>query len=156
MIPGEGPVLFDLGFGRFGSVISFESSFSRYFRQTVNEGAEFVIIATSQASYPRSNASDQLIGMTRMHAAENGIDLVHSAVTGRSTFITDGGVVEDRTGLLESTVLYGTVELREGGPTLYTRLGDWVQYLAVAVGAVVLVRSRASNVEGDEVPEEPE
>jgi apolipoprotein N-acyltransferase len=142
MVRGDGPVLFDLGFGPFGSVISFESSFSRYIRQTVNEGAEFVVIATSQASYPRSNASDQLIGMTRMHAAENGIDLVHSAVTGRSTFITDGGVVAEPTGLLESTVLYGTVELREGGPTLYGRLGDWVQYLAVVVAVGVVVAER--------------
>lgn len=148
MVRGDGPVVFDLGFGPFGSVISFESSFSRYIRQHVNAGARLIVVATSQASYPYSTASDQLIGITRMHAAEAGVDLIHSAVTGRSAFITDGGVVGERTGLVESTVITATVRLREGGPTLYTRLGDWVQYLAIAaaLGGAVIDRRRAKSL----------
>jgi apolipoprotein N-acyltransferase len=146
MIRGEGPVVFDQGFGPFGSVISFESSFSRYIRQHMNAGARLIVVATSQASYPYSTASDQLIGMTRMHAAEAGVDLIHSAVTGRSTFITDGGVIGQETELVESTVITGTVRLRQGGRTLYTVLGDWVQYLAIAAGlAAVFVDRRASS-----------
>jgi apolipoprotein N-acyltransferase len=81
-----------------------------------------------------------------MHAAEAGVDVVHSAVTGRSTFITDGGVVGERTDLVESTIISATVRLREGGPTLYTRLGDWVQYLATAAGAWAMLVDRRARV----------
>ena len=142
MIRGTHPLVFDVGFGPFGSVISFESSFARYPRDTVRAGAKLLVVATSQVSYPYSAASDQLIGITRMRAAELGVDVVHSAVTGRSTFITDGGQVGRRTGLATSELIVGTVRLAEGGPTLYVRWGDWLQVGAIAVGAVALTGRR--------------
>lgn len=132
MIRGEGPVLFTLDGHSFGSVISFESSFARYSRDTVRAGADLIVVATSQASYPYSHASDQLIGMTRMRSAELGVDVIHSSVTGRSTFITDGGDVGERTGLAEITSLAGTVQFRTDGPTIYARLGDWMQLVGMA------------------------
>ncbi|MEX1003820.1 MAG: apolipoprotein N-acyltransferase [Acidimicrobiia bacterium] len=132
MIRGDGPVLFDVDGGSLGSVISFESSFARYSREHVRAGADLLVVATSQASYPFSNASDQLIGMTRMRSAELGVDVVHGSVTGRSTFITDGGVVGERTGLAEITSLRGVVQLRTDGLTLYARLGDWVPLVGIA------------------------
>ncbi len=149
MIRGTHPLVFDVGFGPFGSVISFESSFARYPRDTVRAGARLLVVATSQVSYPYSSASDQLIGITRMRAAELGVDVVHSAVTGRSTFITDGGVVGRRTGLATSEVVVGTVRLSERGPTLYVRWGDWVQVGAVAMAAVAAgVRRRDAQSRG--------
>ncbi|MEX2279188.1 MAG: apolipoprotein N-acyltransferase [Acidimicrobiia bacterium] len=132
MIRGDGPVIFAVDGATFGSVISFESSFARYSREHVRAGADLIVVATSQASYPFSHASDQLIGMTRMRSAELGVDVVHGSVTGRSTLITDGGVVGERTGLAEITSLEGTVQFRTDGPTLYTRLGDWVQLIGMA------------------------
>lgn len=141
MIRGDGPVLFEVDGHTFGSVISFESSFARYSREHVVAGADLLVVATSQASYPFSDASDQLIGMTRMRSAELGVDVVHSSVTGRSTFITDGGVVGERTGLAEITSLAGDVQLRTDGPTLYARLGDWVQLAGIAwLASRVLLR----------------
>lgn len=133
MIRGSDPVVFDEGFGSFGSVISFESAFSRYARNTINDGARLLIVATSQASYPFSNASEQLIAMTRMRSAELGVDVVHGAITGKSTLITDGGVVGETTDLVAAQVLIGTVEMRDSGATLYALLGDWLA-LAAAVG----------------------
>jgi apolipoprotein N-acyltransferase len=142
MIRGSEPILFDEGFGPFGSVISFESAFSRYARHTVNEGARLLVVATSQASYPFSDASDQLIAMTRMRSAELGIDLVHSARTGKSTFITDGGVVGETTDLVAAEVLTGTVEMRRSGRTLYALLGEWLALsAAVGLGGAALLRS---------------
>ncbi|MEX2654785.1 MAG: apolipoprotein N-acyltransferase [Acidimicrobiia bacterium] len=132
MIRGDGPVVFAVDGATFGSVISFESSFARYSREHVREGADLIVVATSQASYPFSHASDQLIGMTRMRSAELGVDVVHGSVTGRSTLITDGGVVGERTGLAEITSLQGTVQFRTAGLTLYARFGDWVQLIGMA------------------------
>lgn len=132
MVRGDAPVLFDLDGGTFGSVISFESSFSRYSRDHVRAGADLLVIATSQASYPFSLASDQLIGITRMRSAELGVDLIHASVTGRSTFITDGGHVEEQTELAAITTIGGTVQYRTDGLTLYARLGDWVPLVGMA------------------------
>ncbi|MFP5331197.1 MAG: apolipoprotein N-acyltransferase [Acidimicrobiia bacterium] len=132
MIRGDGPVLFEVNGGTFGSVISFESSFARYSRDTVRAGADLLVVATSQASYPFSHASDQLIGMTRMRSAELGVDVIHSSVTGRSTFITDGGEVGERTGLAEIAALGGIVQFRTDGLTIYALLGDWLQLAGIA------------------------
>ena len=134
MVRGDGPVLWDLGFGPFGSVISFEGSFARYGRENAREGAGLLILATSQESYPYSVASDQFIGITRMRAAELGMPLIHTAVTGRSTLISPAGETGPRTALAEEALLIGEVRTRAAsqGPTLYVRLGDWVQILAIA------------------------
>ncbi len=146
MIRGSDPVIFDEGFGPFGSVISFESAFSRYARNTVNDGARLLIVATSQASYPFSNASDQLIAMTRMRSAELGVDVVHGAITGKSTIITDGGVVGETTDLVAAEVLIGNVEMRASGMTLYALLGDWLALAAaVGLGGVAFARSIRSE-----------
>ncbi|MDX1746053.1 MAG: nitrilase-related carbon-nitrogen hydrolase, partial [Halobacteriales archaeon] len=151
MIRGPDAVVFDLGFGPFGSVISFESSFSRYARDTINDGARMIVVATSQASYPFSNASDQLIGMTRMRSAELGVDVVHSAVTGRSTFITDAGVVGEKTGLATTELLYGTVEMRESGRTVYTLVGDWLAGLAAGAFLLLAFGGRAQRSSPEDV-----
>jgi apolipoprotein N-acyltransferase len=52
-----------------------------------------LVVATNEGSYGLTPASDQLIGMTRMRAAELGVPVVHSAVTGKSTIIDRTGVV---------------------------------------------------------------
>lgn len=131
MVRGPGPVRFDTGFGAFGSVISFEASFARYPRQAVEAGARLLVVATSQNSYPMSRASDQLIGITRMHAAALGVDVVHAAITGRSAIITDGGDIQAISALVERTVIRGTVRMSDGDTTLFGLLGDWVATLAV-------------------------
>jgi len=140
LIRGQGAKVFQLDFGQVGSVISFEGSFARYARDTIAQGAGLLVVATNEGSYPYSPASDQLIGMTRMRAAELGVDIVHAAVTGRSAFITNGGMIGPTTGLATAEVLTGTVRLRTGGPTLYTRWGDWVPLLAVAALAIRLTQ----------------
>lgn len=150
MVRGDGPLVLDLGFGPFGSVISFEGAFARYARETINAGAELLIVATNQGSYPYSPASDQFIKMTRMRSAELGVDVVHAAVTGRSTLITEGGVVGSVTPLAEPALLVGTVRMRTAGPTLYARLGDWLVWVsaAAALGAAWKVSRRTSSERG--------
>ncbi|CAN5882191.1 apolipoprotein N-acyltransferase [soil metagenome] len=141
MIPGDGPVVFDPPHFRLGTVISFEGLFPRFARENAAEGAGLLVVATNQGSYAYTPASDQFIGITRMRSAETGLDLIHSAVTGRSVVITDGGVLGEATGLGTVELLYGSVETRPGLRTLYVRLGDWVVAVA-ALAAVVALLAR--------------
>ncbi|MDH4116872.1 MAG: apolipoprotein N-acyltransferase [Acidimicrobiia bacterium] len=142
MVRGDGPRVFDVFFGRLGSVVSWEGSFARFSRDEVKAGAQVLVVATNQGSYPFSVASDQLIGMTRMRAAELGVDLVHAGVVGRSTLITGGGEVGPATGLATSEILTGSVRMRTEGPTLYGRLGDWLQWMAVVTATALAVALR--------------
>jgi apolipoprotein N-acyltransferase len=140
---GEGPVRFDLEIGPVGSVISYEGAFARYERAVVREGAELLVVATNEASYGRSPASDQFLAISRVRAAEFGTDVVQGAITGRSAVVRANGPLTGPTDLFTDEVLYGEVRLRTAGQTLYTMAGDWLQVLAIlALGAHLLLAGR--------------
>jgi apolipoprotein N-acyltransferase len=141
MIRGDSTGLFNLRPGRVGTVISFEGAFARYGREAAGAGAELLVVASNEGSYEFTPVSDQFIGMTRMRAAELGLDIVHAAVTGKSTFITNGGEIGETADFLEETVLYADLQLATGSPTLYTRWGEWVQLGAVLATAFYFLRS---------------
>ncbi len=141
---GEGPVVFSMAVRDqsflLGSVISFEGAFPRYLRSEVKAGAQVVVVATNEGSYGSGPASDQLIGMVRLNATALGVDVVHAAVTGHSTFIgADGSLGPAETGLFTDEVLYGTVSAQESRRTLYAAAGDWLELAAIGAAAVALV-----------------
>jgi apolipoprotein N-acyltransferase len=142
MIRGESAVVFDLPIGDIGTVISFEAAFARYGRDEARHGADLLVVASNEGSYEFTAVSDQFIGMTRMRAAELGFDVVHTAVTGKSTFLTNGGEIGEVAGFLEERVIVATVHLRQDSRTLYTMLGEWVQALAVVGLLVAWLRNR--------------
>jgi apolipoprotein N-acyltransferase len=131
MVRGEGPVVFQTEWGSLGSVISFEGAFARIMRGPVRDGAELLVVATNNSSYGLGPASDQFIGMTRMHAAALGVDVIHAALTGRSTIISENGSVGPISGLFTAEILTGEVRLRTSGNTVYTSLGEWPYLLAI-------------------------
>jgi apolipoprotein N-acyltransferase len=146
MIPGDGPVVFDLGDGiQMGSVISFEGGFSRYPRQHAKGGANFIVVATNEGSYGTTPGSDQFIGMTRMRAAELDMPVIHAAVTGKSVFIgKSGNFTSETTGL-------GTMETMTGlvvpsSPSIYTTTGDLVMIATALAGLVTWWRTRGALV----------
>lgn len=125
MISGTEPTVFPMGEDQLGSVISFEGAFARSVQSIAANGAQLMVVATNESSFGETAASDQLIDMARVNAAAIGQDLVHAAITGRSTFITAAGVVGERTGLYTEEVLFGDVATRSAGPTLFTRFPHW-------------------------------
>lgn len=141
---GEGPVAFPMVVGessfRLGSVISFEGAFPRYLRSAAKAGAQVLVVATNEGSFGNGPASDQLIELVRLNAAAVGLDVVHAAVTGHSTFVgADGSRGPAQTGLFTAEVLKGTVRVQESRRTLYTVTGDWLELLAIAGAAAALV-----------------
>ena len=138
MVRGTDPVVFPMTQGQLGSVISFEGAFPRSMRAISNAGSQLMVVATNESSYGDSYASDQLIDMTRVNAAAVGQDLVHAAITGKSTFISAAGEVGEGTDLFTADVLYGTVSMRSAGPTVFTRFPNWMTLLAVITLAAAL------------------
>jgi apolipoprotein N-acyltransferase len=142
MVRGTGPVVFSVTIDEeefiLGSAISFEGAFARTMRSEVKAGAQVMVVATNEGSYGNSPASDQLIGMVRMTAASLGVDVVHAAVTGRSTLIGADGSVASKTDLFTEDVVRGTVHAQESRKTLYAVVGDWLQVIAM-IGAGILL-----------------
>ena len=142
MVRGEDPVVFSFPIGRVGSVISFEGTFARFGRDEAKAGAQLLVVATNEGSYEFTPVSDQFIAMTRMRSAETGLDHVHAAVTGKSTFVSERGEVGEMALFLEQKVIVAELGLATGPTTLYVAWGDWVQALAVALGAGYFLRNR--------------
>ncbi len=142
MVRGTDAVVFPMALattdGQLGSVISFEGAFPRSIRAISNAGSELLVVATNESTYGDSPASDQLVDMTRVNAAAIGQDVVHAAITGKSTFITASGSVGEETELYTEGLLYGNVAMRSAGPTVFTRFPNWVTLIALLglVGAL--------------------
>ena len=138
MIPGTEPTVFPMGEDFLGSVISFEGAFPRNIQSVAAAGGQMMVVTTNESSFGVTAASDQLIDMTRVNAAAIGQDLVHAAITGRSTFITADGSVGEKTPLYEEAVLYGDSSMRAAGPTLFTRAPHWPTVIAIVAALVGL------------------
>ena len=139
MVRGDGPVVFRTPAGNLGTVISFEGAFSRLVRSEVQAGADLMVITTNNSTWGEAVASDQFIDITRVNAAAIGQDVVHAAITGKSAFIRANGSVVARSGLLTTEILKADVAFRNVGPTLFSRLGDWVLIVALAAGFAAVV-----------------
>ncbi len=136
-VAGTGPATLDIDTGsgvvRAGVVISWEVFFGGRAREGARRGAEFIINPTNGSSYTWTVLQSQQIASSRLRAIETGRWVVQVAPTGFSAFVGPDGEVHQRTGVSESAVIERTIELRNGR-TIYTRLGDkvWLVLLAVA------------------------
>lgn len=120
---GSAPALFDYGFIRATPVISFESTFPSIARRAVLQGAGLLQVHTNNSSYGRSSASSQHLALDQMRAAELGVPVARSAITGISAVIDAGGRVVARMEIFQTGVLISRVEVPSGS-TPYRRFGD--------------------------------
>ena len=139
MVRGEGQEIFLLGEDsiKISSVISFEGSFERYIRRSVQSGAELIVILTNQASYGESGMSDQFILMSRANAVSTHRDIVHAAITGKSAFISGvNGKVMSTTELFTRDVSTNLVTAYDDR-TVYSVWGNYLNYIMIAIGFII-------------------
>ena len=141
MIRGEQEKIFQMGSHKLASVISFEGSFQRYIRSSVQAGAEIIVILTNQASYGESGMSDQFILMSRANAISNDRPVIHSAITGKSAFIDNNGKVLSQTNLFTSEILNENIN-PINSQTPFSLFGNYFNYLIVAIAFVIFLRKR--------------
>jgi apolipoprotein N-acyltransferase len=149
-IAGHGSGLMRTPAGPLGVLVSYEVFFAARGRSSVRAGAEMLVVPTNTSSYANAQMPSQEVAADRVQAVEEGRDLVQAAPTGYSTFVTNRGVVRQRSGLSDRQVLVAPVPLRRGA-TLYERFGDLptlvLSALALAAGlaAGILGRRRAGQ-----------
>lgn len=146
--PGVERVVFPGPPGPFGVVICYEGIFPELVRDFVKGGARLMINMTNDGWFGRTSGPAQHLGMYALRAVEHRTAVVRAANTGISAFIAPTGRVIRRLPLFERGTMTETLPLRQG-LTLYTRVGDWVAWLAAAAsgGALVLAWRRPAHAE---------
>ncbi|HXY92585.1 MAG TPA: apolipoprotein N-acyltransferase [Acidimicrobiia bacterium] len=144
---GNGTKIFRVAGHPIGTVICFESAFAPLVREYVRQGAQAIVVSTSNRSYHRSGNAEQHLANSQMRAAETARPVLQAAVSGISAVIDPDGTVHDTTKLFQQDIVTASIATTTG-ETPFVRLGDWIVYvsaLGVAVAAVVAVRRRGAR-----------
>ncbi len=130
---------------KFSVLICFEDVFPELSRQFVKYGAQFLVNITNDAWYKETFASYQHLQASVFRAVENRVNVLRSANTGVSCFISPEGriisLVADASGKEIFVDGYKTEEITIAKQTLslYTRFGDWVVWVCLifVLGSII-------------------
>ncbi|WP_203433561.1 apolipoprotein N-acyltransferase [Jiangella asiatica] len=159
-LPGESVGIFQIGDAVIGNVICFEVAFDGVVRDAVREGGQFLSVQTNNATFGRTEMTEQQLAQSRVRAFEHGRTVLVSALAGVSAVVAPNGEVLDRAELFTQDVIVTEVPLA-GGTTLATTLGAWPEWaltaMALGVVAFVIVSERRASRRGDGAgtPDEP-
>ncbi len=127
--------------GRMAPSICYEATFPAFFRDGVNDGADFLVNISNDVWFGDTAGPYHHLQAAVMRAVETRRWLVRATNSGVSAVVDAHGRVVARTQLFERTVLHADVPLLEGG-SLYLRWGDWfLATCAAALAALWLVGS---------------
>ncbi|MCJ7436602.1 MAG: apolipoprotein N-acyltransferase [Acidimicrobiia bacterium] len=149
-VAGDHRQLFRVARRPVATVICYESAYSGLVRSFVRDGAEAVVVSTSDRAYGRSGIASLHLAQSQMRAAETGRPVLQASISGISGVIDADGTVHDMSELFENTITTGTVATVTG-ETLSVRFGDWLLILCssgLLVTAVLAVtRPRTAPVD---------
>lgn len=123
-VGGPGPV-YEVGIGRFGVLICYESIFEYLSRDYRRRGADFLVNITNDAWYGLTSAPYQHAAHLVMRAIENRVGIARGANSGISQFVDPLGRTYQSTRLEVKTAVTGVLMTSDVVPP-YTRWGDWV------------------------------
>jgi len=135
---GMGPHTIALpGLPPFAALICYEAIFPG---TTVDqtERPAWILNVTNDAWYGRSSGPFQHLASARTRTIEEGLPMVRVANNGISAVIDATGRVKARINL--NTIGYADVALpAPGGPTFYSRIGDWALLGLLLISALPIV-----------------
>jgi len=142
--PGLDPVLLPVGSHMASTAICYEVIYGNMIRDSVRQGSELLTTITNDAWYGRSSAAYQHWDQASMRAIENGRYLARAANTGISGFVDPYGRVLDRSQLFERKILIRDLRFLTE-QTTYSRVGDLVAWLSLALVTAALLASLAAR-----------
>ena len=127
------------------TAICYEVIYGNMIRDSVRQGSELLTTITNDAWYGRSSAAYQHWDQASMRAIENGRYLARAANTGISGFVDPCGRVLDRSQLFERKILIRDLRFLTERTT-YSRIGDLVAWLSLALVTAALLASAGCEV----------
>ena len=129
--PGTDSALFETAYGKIGALLCFDSIYEELTRESVNDGAELMILPTNDSWFTDSRGIYMHHAQARLRAIESGRWIVRAADTGISAVIApDGSSKMDQPPMREGMALH-TATVRDN-VTLYARIGNLFVWLAIA------------------------
>ncbi len=120
-----------------GPVICFEVAYDALVRDTVDHGANVLLVQTNNATFGFTDESVQQLAISRIRAIEHGRSIVHVSTVGVSAMITPDGTAHQTSSLFTTAVLAADLPLRTER-TVADRVGPWPEYLASAAVVAML------------------
>lgn len=139
--PGSSMVMVPVGSHLASTAICYEVVYPSLVRQAVDAGSELLTTITNDAWYGHSSAPFQHFTLAAMRAIEQGRYLARAANTGISGFVDPYGRVMAQSAIFEQATLVEEVRFLTGR-TIYSRIGDAIAYVAVALTAAALLAVR--------------
>jgi apolipoprotein N-acyltransferase len=142
-VPGSERTVFDLGEGKAGAFICFESIFPDEIREFANRGAQVFVNISNDGWFGDTGAPGQHLNMARMRAIENHRWLLRATNSGITAVIDPHGRVvmqAPRNLRIALDVPYAYI----GETTFYTRHGDWFAF-GCAIIALAALLAAVSN-----------
>jgi apolipoprotein N-acyltransferase len=139
--PGTHATLLPVGNHKVSTAICYEVIYASLIRRFVTDGSELLTTITNDAWYGRSSAAYQHWDQAALRAIEGGRYLARAANTGISGFVDPYGRVLEKSQLFEQRTLVADLRfIRE--QTIYSRTGDVVAWLSLAISAAALLATR--------------
>jgi apolipoprotein N-acyltransferase len=138
--PGQEPVLLPVGDNVASTAICYEVIFPSLIRRFVLDGSQLLTTITNDAWYGESSAAFQHWDQAAMRSIEQGRYLARAANTGISGFVDPYGRAVKKTGLFEQALAVEDVRFLTHR-TIYSRIGDLVAWLSLALVAAALLPS---------------
>jgi apolipoprotein N-acyltransferase len=140
-VPGTEATLLPVDSHVASTAICYEVIYGNLMRQFVLEGSQLLTTITNDAWYGASSAAFQHWDQASMRAIENGRYLARAANTGISGFVDPYGRVLAKSQLFEQTLLVADLRFLDVR-TLYSRIGDLVAWLSLALTAAALLATK--------------
>jgi apolipoprotein N-acyltransferase len=139
--PGTEATLLPVNGHMVSTAICYEVIYSSLIRSFVTHGSELLTTITNDAWYGWSSAAYQHWEQASLRAIEEGRYLARAANTGISGFVDPYGRVLQRSNMFQSAVMAEDLRFITER-TIYSRIGDVVGWLSVALTLAALLASR--------------
>ena len=110
-----------------GDVICFEVAYDALVRDTIDGGAQMIVVQTNNATYGGTAQLDQQIAMSRVRAVEHGRPVVVAATSGISAVVDADGSIRSAAGDGGSAVLIESITPSSERTEVYQ--GSWTRSL---------------------------
>ncbi len=135
--PGEGYNVAITPFGKFATLICYESIFPGQVRKFYQKGGNFIVNITNDGWFGNTSGPYQHFSISVFRAIENRKPLVRAANSGISGFIDSRGRIMSKTKLFDRTYLIERIQLNDK-LSFYTKYGDIFAYTCIVVSLIFL------------------
>jgi apolipoprotein N-acyltransferase len=131
-LAGTKPVVVDHTYNRLGLNICFDSCYPAVMRETVQLGADAILLPTQDPRSPYGVIQAIHAAYTPFRAAELGVPIARTDMSAHSMLVGPMGEIVAQAGSGTEEVLYAHTPLRPHN-TLYKLWGDWFLYVCAAL-----------------------